>query len=98
MLNLDRHRIFQKELILSWKKENLTGFENFWENKMLVLTRRLGEAITIGDNVKLIVVEIDGNQVKLGIEAPREIEIYREELFEKIKGISFDASKSSEKK
>ena len=65
---------------------------------MLVLTRRLGEAITIGDNVKLIVVEIDGNQVKLGIEAPREIEIYREELFEKIKGISFDASKASEKK
>jgi carbon storage regulator len=65
---------------------------------MLVLTRRLGEAITIGDNVKLIVVEIDGNQVKLGIEAPREIEIYREELFEKIKGIPFDESRASEKK
>ena len=61
---------------------------------MLVLTRRLGEAITIGDNVKLIVVEIDGNQVKLGIEAPREIEIYREELFEKIKGVSFDSQKT----
>ena len=65
---------------------------------MLVLTRRLGEAITIGDNVKLIVVEIDGNQVKLGIEAPREIEIYREELFKKIKGTTFEASKSAEKK
>jgi len=65
---------------------------------MLVLTRRLGEAITIGDNVKLIVVEIDGNQVKLGIEAPREIEIYREELFEKIKGTTFDEAKSAEKK
>ena len=61
---------------------------------MLVLTRRLGEAITIGDNVKLIVVEIDGNQVKLGIEAPREIEIYREELYEKIKGVTFDGKKS----
>ena len=65
---------------------------------MLALTRRLGEAITIGDNVKLIVVEIDGNQVKLGIEAPREIEIYREELFEKIKGVTFDSKKTSEKK
>lgn len=65
---------------------------------MLVLTRRLGEAITIGDNIKLIVVEIDGNQVKLGIEAPREIEIYREELFEKIKGISFDTQKENSKK
>ncbi len=63
---------------------------------MLVLTRRLGESITIGENVKLIVVEIDGNQVKLGIEAPREIEIYREELYEKIKGKSFP-SKSSNK-
>ncbi len=60
---------------------------------MLVLTRRLGEAITIGDDVKIIVVEIDGNQVKLGIEAPRAIEIYREELYEKIKGVSFDEQK-----
>ena len=64
---------------------------------MLVLTRRLGEAITIGDNVKIIVVEIDGNQVKLGIEAPREIEIYREELYEKVKGISFEDNKLAEK-
>jgi carbon storage regulator len=59
---------------------------------MLVLTRRLGESITIGDNVKIIVVEIDGNQVKLGIEAPREIEIYREELYERIKGRSFPST------
>ena len=56
---------------------------------MLVLTRRLGEAITIGENVKVVVVDIDGNQVKLGIEAPREIEIYREELYERIKGTPF---------
>jgi len=65
---------------------------------MLVLTRRLGEAITIGDNVKLIVVEIDGNQVKLDIKAQREIEIYREELFEKIKGVTFDSTRPTEKK
>jgi carbon storage regulator len=57
---------------------------------MLVLTRRLGESITIGDDVKVIVVGIDGSQVKLGIEAPKSIEIYREELYEKVKGKPFD--------
>ena len=60
---------------------------------MLVLTRRLGEAITIGDNIKIVIVEIDGKQVKIGIEAPKEIEVYREELFEKIKGVSYDVQK-----
>jgi len=56
---------------------------------MLVLTRRLGEAITIGDNVKIVIVDLDASQVKIGIEAPRSIEIYREELYEKIKGHAF---------
>ena len=64
---------------------------------MLVLTRRLGEAITIGEEVRVVIVDIDGNQVKLGIEAPRQIEIYREELYERIKGEPFSSNSKSEK-
>ncbi len=56
---------------------------------MLVLTRRLGEAITIGENIRIVVVDISGHQVKLGIDAPKEVEIYREELYVKIKGVPF---------
>lgn len=56
---------------------------------MLVLTRRLGEAITIGDDIKIVIVDLDASQVKIGIEAPRSIEVYREELYEKIKGHGF---------
>ena len=44
---------------------------------MLVMTRRIGETVRIGDNITVTVTEIDGNQVKLGIQAPREIPILR---------------------
>lgn len=47
---------------------------------MLVLTRKLGEMIEIGDNIKLKLVRIDGKQVRLGIEAPRSVAVVREEL------------------
>ncbi len=47
---------------------------------MLVLSRKLGEKIHIGDNIVIVVVDIDRGKVRLGIEAPREVPIYREEL------------------
>jgi carbon storage regulator len=62
---------------------------------MLVLTRRLGESINIGDDVKITVVDIDGKQVKIGIEAPRNISIFREEVYERIRQENLQASDAS---
>ncbi|MFO0908496.1 MAG: carbon storage regulator CsrA [Isosphaeraceae bacterium] len=47
---------------------------------MLVLSRKLGEKIVIGDNVVVTVVKIDRNQIRLGIEAPQNVGVYREEI------------------
>jgi carbon storage regulator len=51
---------------------------------MLVLSRKLNQAIMIGDNVRIVVVAVDRDQVKLGIDAPREIPVHRSEVFEEI--------------
>ena len=48
---------------------------------MLILTRKPGESLYIGDNVKVTVVEIKGHQIRLGIDAPNELRIYREEIY-----------------
>jgi carbon storage regulator len=52
--------------------------------KMLILTRKIGECITIGDEIKVYVVDIRGKQVRLGIEAPTHAPIYRQEVYQKI--------------
>ncbi len=52
---------------------------------MLVLTRRLGEVIRVGDAVTVRVLEVKGNQVRLGVEAPAEVRIYREEVYRAIR-------------
>jgi len=51
---------------------------------MLVLTRKLGESIAIDDRIRITVVALKGNQVKLGIDAPADTKIYREEIYVKI--------------
>lgn len=51
---------------------------------MLILTRKAGEAVAIGDDIQVSVVEIKGTQVKLGIRAPKNIEVHREEIYLKI--------------
>jgi carbon storage regulator len=47
---------------------------------MLVLSRKLGEKIVIGDNIVVTVVKIDRNQIRIGIEAPHDVPVYREEI------------------
>ncbi len=61
---------------------------------MLVLTRRHNESIMIGDSVEITVIEVKGDQVKLGISAPKEIKVHRKEIYLAIQKENIDASKS----
>jgi carbon storage regulator len=59
---------------------------------MLVLSRKKGEAIVIGDNIELTVIGVEGDTVKLGIVAPKEVEVYRKELYLSIQQYNKEAS------
>jgi carbon storage regulator len=52
---------------------------------MLILTRRVGETITIGSNVTVTVLGVKGTQVRIGINAPKNVEVHREEIYERIR-------------
>ncbi|ABK45583.1 carbon storage regulator, CsrA / carbon storage regulator, CsrA [Magnetococcus marinus MC-1] len=52
---------------------------------MLILTRRVGESLHIGDDIKITLLGIKGNQVRIGIDAPRDVEVHREEIYDRIR-------------
>ena len=62
---------------------------------MLVLTRKSGESLIIGDDVVVTIVEVRGNQVKIGVEAPDSVKVYREELLKKIMKENVKAAKTN---
>ena len=58
---------------------------------MLILTRKIGESLLIGDDVEITVLSIRGSQVKLGVKAPKEIYVHREEIYQRIKALKEEA-------
>ncbi|KLN97371.1 carbon storage regulator CsrA [Moellerella wisconsensis] len=59
---------------------------------MLVLTRRASEVLIIGDDIKITILSIKGNQVRIGVDAPKNIPVHREEIYQRIQAENIDAA------
>jgi carbon storage regulator len=63
---------------------------------MLVLTRRIGESILVGDEIEITLVRIEGDQVRIGISAPRHVQVYRKELLDEVQQENLRAARAAE--
>ena len=62
---------------------------------MLILTRKVGESVLIGNDISITILSVHGNQVKLGVEAPKEVSVHREEIYQRIKQMKDEQLDSS---
>ena len=58
---------------------------------MLALSRKKGEALVVGNNIEIMILEVKGDQIKIGIKAPKEVPIYRKEVYEQIQQANKEA-------
>lgn len=61
---------------------------------MLILTRRIGETLVVGDEVTITVLGVKGNQVRIGVNAPKDVAVHREEIYERIQKEKLGAERS----
>ena len=62
---------------------------------MLILTRKVGESVLMGNDISITILSVRGNQVKLGVEAPKEVSVHREEIYQRIKQMKDEQLDSS---